>query len=987
MLFSFVYPQVLWLLLLVPLTAGLALLGRRRPTVGRFWFGLALRVVLLVAIVLGLAGLQVRRHADTLTAVFVLDVSDSVPPEEQARGEAVIRETVAAMPTGDRAAVVLFGQDALVERVATEDPHLPQFASVPVTARTDIASALQLAMALFPDEGARRLVLLSDGRENLRQALAQSELAAANQIELAYVPLSGPEGEVEVLLEALDAPGDVRQGQSFNLTVLVHSTAQAEATLRVLADGQLIYSQDVRLQPGTNRYVVPVDAKEAGFRRFRAQIVPDADTRLQNNEADAFTVVQGPPRVLLVEGQAGEAENLASALTAAGMAAVVADAASFPTTLPELTAYEAVVLANVPAAALPDGAMDALQVYVRDLGNGLLMTGGESAYGAGGYLRTPLEKTLPVDMDVRNKEQSPNLALVLVVDKSGSMGRCHCNNPDALPGQYAAVESGQPKVDIAKEAIMRAAAALGPQDYLGVVAFDQNAHWMIEVKPLPDFVSLEQSIGGMPAQGQTNLRAGVEQAYEALQKVEARYKHIILMTDGWVREGELTPLATEMRDHGITLSVVAAGEGSARYLEELAQSGGGRYYPAVDILRVPDFFLKETVQAVGRYIIEEPFYPLPAMPSPVLRSLDPAALPLLLGYNGTTPKGTARVVLGTLRGDPLLATWQYGLGRAAAWTSDLKGRWAADWLSWDGFGRFAAQLVGWTLPAPQVEGLSARATLQDDRAVVHVEATDQAGQPRNFLDVTATLIGPDLEPQQVPLPQVGAGQYEATADLVQPGTYLVRVGVAQGEEALGQQVLGLVVPYSPEYRATGTDRTLLDELARRTGGSELLEPLAAFLHNLPTADRAREVWRALLLIAALLFPLDVAVRRVTLGPSDLRRAIAWASARLPWAHRPAGRPERVLGYLFQARDRVRARTRRSPGSGVAPLPAGIEDRSSTDTVPDSLPTAAADGRSMAPSAPDGRSLAPRGRRSPPDEGSADALARLRQARDRARRKR
>jgi hypothetical protein len=258
--------------------------------------------------------------------------------------------------------------------------------------------------------------------------------------------------------------------------------------------------------------------------------------------------------------------------------------------------------------------------------------------------------------------------------------------------------------------------------------------------------------------------------------------------------------------------------------------------------------------------------------------------------------------------------------------------------------------------------------------VIHVEATDPAGQPRNFLDVTATLIGPDLEPQQVPLSQVGAGQYEAAAELVKAGTYLVRVGVAQGEEALGQQVLGLVVPYSPEYRTSGTDRTLLDELARRTGGSELLEPVAAFLHNLPAADRAREVWRSLLLIAALLFPLDVAVRRVMLGPRDLRRAVAWASARLPWARRQAGRQERVLGYLFQARDRVRARIRRSAVPAVVPPPSPAQDRSSAD----------ASSGSPAASTPRGR---PRGRPSTPDEGGADALARLRQARDRARRKR
>jgi Mg-chelatase subunit ChlD len=859
----------------------------------------------------------------------VLDVSDSVPAEEQARGEAIIRRAVEAMPAGDRAAVVVFGQDALVERVPSQDPALPEFTSVPVTARTDIASALQLAMALFPDEGAKRLVLLSDGRENVRQAISQAELAAANGIELTYVPLSGAEGDVEVLVEALDAPADVRQGQSFDLTAILRSTAQVDATLRVFGDGQLIHSQEVRLQEGVSRFLVPVDADEAGFRRFRAQIIPAADTRLQNNEATAFTVVQGPPRVLVVQGQAGEGESLSRALRAAEMDTLIVAASDFPTTLPELTAFDAVVLANVPAAALPAEVMSTLQVYVRDLGRGLLMTGGESAFGAGGYLRTPLEETLPVDMDVRSKEQLPNLALVLVVDKSGSMGRCHCDNPDAKRGEYVAVESGQPKVDIAKEAIMRAAGALGPHDYLGVVAFDEKAYWMVQVKPVPDFVSLERSIGGMPAEGQSNLRAGIDTAYQALQQVEARFKHVILMTDGWVREGELTPAATEMREEGITLSVVAAGRGSARYLEELALNGGGRYYPAVDILRVPDFFLKETVKAVGRYIVEEPFYPLPSMPSPVLRGIDMATLPLLQGYNGTTPKGTARVVLVTPRGDPLLATWQYGLGRAAVWTSDLKGQWATEWVAWSGFARFAAQWVGWTLPAPQVEGLSAQAALEQDRAVIRVEATDKASRPRNFLDVSATLIGPDLEAVEVPLSQVGAGQYQAQADLAEPGTYLVRVAVRQGGEALGQQTLGLVVPYSPEYAYiahttdSGTNRTLLEELARRTGGEALLEPVAAFLHNLPAADRAREAWRTLLSIVALLFPLDVAIRRVMLGPRDLQKALAWARERLPDRRRTrVDVQERALGQLFQARRRVRARTARTGSPSPALPPKG-----------------------------------------------------------------
>jgi Mg-chelatase subunit ChlD len=940
---SFVYPHLLWLFSLVPLTAALALLGPRRPTLFRFWGSLALRIALLSSIILALSGVQLRLRADTLTVVFLLDTSDSIPQEQQSYGESLIRSAVAEMPAGDKAAVVVFGQDALVERLASEENSLPGLASVPVTFRTDIASALQLGLALFPDEGAKRLVLLSDGRENMGQALEQAELAAAHGIELSYIPLQGPQGEVEVLLEALNTPSDVRAGQSFDLTAIVQSTAQSSGTLRVFGDGQLIYTQGVRLQPGANRFLIPVEAGEGGFRRFQAQILPDADTRLQNNAASAFTVVHGPPHVLLVEGQPADGNNLAEALEAAGMQVSRVPPNGMPGTLAELAAYDAVVLANVPAGSLPDGAMESLPVYVRDLGRGLLMAGGENSFGAGGYLRSSLEEALPVYMDVRARELSANLALVLAVDKSGSMGRCHCDNPD-LNQSYTRQEVGQPKVDIAKEAIMRAASALSEQDILGVVAFDDQARWAVEASRLTDLISLEQSIGGIQAFGQTNVGAGVEAAYAALQNSDARRKHIILLTDGWTHSGDLTALAEEMSAEGITLSVVAAGEGSAEYLENLADAGGGRYYAAEDIFGVPDFFLKETIQAVGEYIIEQPFYPLPSLPGQVLSGLDPAGLPALYGYNGTSPKNTAQTQLATPQGHPLLVTWQYGLGRSAAWTSDLKGQWASDWVEWEGFPRFAAQLVGWTLPAPQDQGLVAQAGLEQDQAVIRLEAADEDGRPRNFLDALATVIDPDLGAQEVRLSQVGAGRYETSLEVSEPGTYLVRLGVNEGGQSLGQQTLGLVVPYSPEYKESGTQLGFLDELARVTGGGPLAEPVAAFTHNLPIADYAREIWRPLLFAVALLFPLDVALRRVMLNPGDLRKAVAWLRERLPAARQAAPSEGRALGPLFQARERAQQRTRqrRSEAAPRFPKAPVAEKPKDTETAEPPPPTPAQD---------------------------------------------
>lgn len=974
---TFVYPHFLWLLLLVPLTVGLGLMKPRPTNRTRLYGGLALRAGLMIAIIAALAGAQLRLRSNLLTTVFVLDASDSIPSEDRARGEDFIASAISSMDeNNDKAAVVMFGQEALVEQIASQVKDRPTFASIPITTRTDIAAALQLAQALLPPEGAKRIVLLSDGRENLGQAIEQAELAASSEVELLYVPLGAPQGEVEALVEALEAPPEIRQGQTIPLTVVIQSTAATQATLRIFSDQDLVQSLEITLQPGTNRVQVDIptsaDDAQTGFRRFRAQIIPQQDTRLQNNEAGAFTVVYGPPGILMVEGQPGEGENLARALQASEMKLTRIAPADLPTSLPELAAYQAVILVNTPAAALPSGVMEALQVYVRDLGMGLVMIGGPQSFGAGGYLRTPLEKALPVDMDVRDKDLQANLALVLAVDKSGSMGRCHCDNPD-LNQSYTPTLSGQPKVDIAKEAIMRSASALGEQDYLGVVAFDSQPRWVLELQKWVDPAALEGAISSFSAEGQTNLEAGVEAAYQALQNVSAKRKHIILMTDGWVRRGDLTPLATEMEKQGITLSVVAAGEGSAEYLLALSQIGGGAFYPATDIFHVPDIFLKETVKSVGEYIIEEPFYPLPSAPSPTLRGLDPAGMPLLLGYNGTTAKNTARMDLLTTRGDPLLATWQYGLGRSAVWTSDLRGQWGKQWVEWPGFARFANQLIDYVLPAPKVEGLSAQAGLQNRQAVVRLSALDPAGEPLNFLQGRVTLIAPDLSTQEIALQQVGAGQYQAAAEVSQPGAYLARLGVNQGDQSLGQMTLGLVVPYSPEYKDTGIDRGLLNELARLTSGGELSQAALAFAHNLPSAAQAREIGWPLMLAAALFFPVDVALRRLVFTRRDWQKAQAWLSERAaPLLRRRAAAPgeqPRVLGQLFEARDRARTR-REAPPRPVDRLDIPAAPR------PDAPPSAP-------PTAPQPPTAQPPAPKDPPVPGEADALARLREAKRRA----
>src|SRR6185503_4098478 len=400
---------------------------------------------------------------------------------------------------------------------------------------------------------------------------------------------------------------------------------------------------------------------------------------------------------------------------------------ALPTEFAALATYDSVVLVDVPRSRLSDRQLASLQVYVRDLGKGLVMIGGPDSYGAGGYQKTPLEESLPVDMGVRDRQKQPDVALVVVIDQSGSMDACHCNSFNGGMGGGTGI-GGVRKVDIGKEAILRAAAALTARDEIGVVGFNEQAHWVVKTQPLGGIADLQGAIGGIQPLGQTNIYAGLEQAVESLEGTTATRRHIILLTDGWSRSGQYDEIIARMKAAGITLSTVGAGGGANPFLEQLAQQGGGRFYAAANPASIPDIFLKETQQVAGQQIIEEPFFPILTSSSPILRGLD-QGLPRLRGYNGTTAKAAAQTVLVTARDDPLLAQWQYGLGRSVAWTSDSTGRWARDWVGWSGFSRFFSQLVSWTFPGEETGGIEAVFDAHGGKTTLHVESVEPDGSP------------------------------------------------------------------------------------------------------------------------------------------------------------------------------------------------------------------------------------------------------------------
>ncbi len=872
----------------------MALLRRNRRR-----FSLGLRVLIITLLVVALSGLEVVNASDRLSVVFLLDRSDSVSAAQKAQEAQYVAEAIKQMGPSDGAGVVVFGADALVDRPVTSDKAPPDLASAPTTTYSNLADAIRLGLAVAPADTARRLVLLSDGRENVGSAEWAARLAAANGVALDVVPLPVAAGP-EVWVDSLQAPTTVRENERTSLQIAIRSSTDTTSTLTIFMDGSAINTQEVRLARGANNFVQNLPPVPRGFHTYTAQVIPPAgsDTRIENNRYSAYSMVLGKPRVLIVEKQPGEGESLKKALAPSVDADLMLPEA-MPADVKSLAAYEGVILINVPATSLTNSNMDSLQTVVRELGKGLIVIGGDESYAAGGYFRTPLEDMLPVDLNLPSKLDIPTVAMALVIDRSGSMGEGHSLNG-----------VGVTKLALAKEAAYRAVAQLSAKDYVGVVTFDSTGDWAVPLQPLGDPSQFKGRIQGISLGGGTNIYSGLSPAVDALIQSKAKSKHIVLLTDGQSEGGDYAGLLKKMNDNDVTLSTVAVGgDADTSFLQSLATAGKGRYYYTEQGNALPEIFAHESHLAARSYIIEHQFSPERTSPSPILEGL--GGLPALQGYVGTSPKPAGQVVLVSDAGDPILAQWQYGLGRVVAWTSDAKGQWAKDWVGWQSFPRFWAQTVRWTIGTESGNSLQTHVEVAAGVAHVTVDATSPDGSYLNDLQTQAAIVSP-VSTSTLSLRQTAAGRYEGTFPAQDEGVYVMRVQAA-GQGARASQTLGVVVPYSPEYRGVDADAGLLPRLSALTGGRVLTlgQTSPVFEHNLSAARSTTPLWPLLLLLAILLLPFDIGVRRVSIYKGDVVRAIEAARRRLGLLPKAvpatpgASTPE--IAALFGAKRRITTR--------------------------------------------------------------------------------
>jgi uncharacterized membrane protein len=807
-----------------------------------------------------------------LAVAFLVDVSDSVRASGRDQAMQFVRDALRTMRSGgnDQAAIVVFGADAQVERGLSELQDVGDISTQVRGAGTNIEGAIRLGLSLLPNDYAKRLVLLSDGKQTIGDADSAARLVRAVNARLDVVPLDVKYGP-DAAIERIDAPQRASAGQVIPLQVVVNSNQAMRAQLTVYAGTELLSQQSVNLVVGLNEFSLRADAARTGFTTFRAQISAESDTVPQNDALSASVIVGGPPRVLIVALPAGtpspneqvpsvdETSALKAALTSTGILFDESTPGALPTELQSLAAYQSIILVDVSASELSPRAMLALQSYVRDMGGGLTAIGGPSSYGVGGYYKTPLEELLPVNTQIKDPRRFPSLSEVIVMDKSGSMG---------------AQENNVLKIRLAAEAAARAAELINDDDEITIIGYDTQPVDIIgpfagrnRAQNIPRVLAMAPGGGGI------YVFESLQQAQAIISKSNRLTKLVILLADGNDAEHQdgARELVTQMHAADVTVSVVAIGDGAdVPFLMDLARLGGGRFHLTTKAANLPTIFTQETAMAQRSYIVEQNFSPKLGTGSPILNGI--TAMPQLQGYVATTAKPAAQVVLKANETDPLLATWQYGLGRVAAFTSDATGRWAKAWVAWADFPKFWAQMVRWTITERPDTGMDAQVVQHGDQSVI--EADVPPAQIDENLVLNATLFDSQGNTSQLPLVETAPGHYEAPTYLEQPGAYFVRIesttpvtnsaSVTQTTQV--ERTLTWVKPYSAEYSPnTPGGADTLDAWAALGGGAPLTSPKQAFELNVPVAASRTDLFPWLLALAAILLPLDIGVRRIVVS--------------------------------------------------------------------------------------------------------------------------
>ncbi|MHC4100425.1 MAG: VWA domain-containing protein [Planctomycetota bacterium] len=868
-----------WLILLLLIVPALFMARRSVGGLSRLkvWATFAVRAVVILMLAAALARPVWEKRGEGLTVTVVLDRSQSIPLAMKQYSLDYLQQAAELKDRPeDRLGVITVARDATIAAMPDRYSMLgADTREPPELDATNLEAAVNLALAVMPQDTANRIVIASDGNETEGRLLAAAELAAANDVPIDVLVLAYEHAN-EVIFERIAAPSRARLGQTANVKLVLRSQGRASGRVTLKMNDEYLdlngaepgTALPVTLDPGLTVVPVSIGLDVAGPVQFEAVFEADDPTQdgvSRNNRAVAVTFVGAEGKILVIDDGGTQSQYLVGALADSELAVEVSGTAALVRGPVFLAAYDAVVLANIPRYAITDEEDRTLHAYVHDLGGGLVMLGGPLSFGAGGWIDSETARVLPIKLDPPQSRQMPRGALALIM-----------HSTEMPQGNFW----GQ-KVAIA------AIETLSRLDYVGIIDFDYRSGGCVwefgpqEAGDKTDAINAakKMTMGDMP-----DFARSMKLALNGLSPLPAGQKHVIIISDGDPQGPPQTLLDAFVAANISVTTVLVSGHGTMSdrmMMKAIAEYTGGSFYEVKNPKNLPQIFIKEAQLVSRSLIVEEPGM----QPQVVIRLPGPTegygAVPAVDGYVLTAPReghSLIPIVNPTTEGnDPIYAYWNYGLGKAIAYMSDLTGLWGGHWVGWVDFESFWEQSFRWVMRPSAPSNIIVNTAHEGDRAQVEVEALKGDTSFMDFLRTSAVVLHPDGTTEPLTLQQTGPGRYRGDFRTTQEGAYLVNinfVGGAPDAPMQGNIQAAVSVPYPREFRAVKHNAALLKEVADRTGGRELgADPALVDLFyrgELDVPKSPRSIWDLLAILAAALFVLDVAGRRIAVD----RRAVA-----------------------------------------------------------------------------------------------------------------
>lgn len=831
--------------ILLPVLLGILVISTRwfrMKNMFRKWMIMALNGFVIVSLVLALCGIHIQKNSNVETTIFLLDASDSMASSEKDIAE-FVNEALKDCPKDGKVGIVAFGQDTKVEQFVSNKLSFHGFQTTPITTATNLEKAVQAAMSMFEQDTGKRLVIISDGKENEGNLSNMVYTLTGGQVDVKVRKIESEIGK-EVYVDSVQVSETVKIGDKFNVEVNVESNVRTTARLSLYQGSNLKKRQTVQLQTGKNTFVFQDTQTEEGLKTYRAIIEPADDKQLLNNEYTAFTQAEQSEKILLIEGKSGQSKEFMKLLDSININYDKATPKSAPTALNEMMAYKVMITLDVFADDLAEGFLDNLESYVKDYGGGYIAIGGENSYALGGYKNTSIEKVLPVSMSLEGEKQIPNMTTVYVIDHSGSM----------------ADGKGESNLELAKEAAIAALENMREIDEVGVVQFDHTYSWAAPIQSLTNVDEIMGNIDGIRIGGSTSIYPAVKAAYEKIKNSNGELKHIVLLSDGEddFPYSQYEDVLRAMEEEKITLSTVSLGEGTNHFLmENLAAAGGGRCYTSNSGDDLPRIFAQEVFLSTKSYLNNREFTPVLKQKGKILNGVVEEGIPKLLGYIATTAKDLATVHLESDTGEPILVSWQYGLGKTIAFTSDGENKWTGHYASWEKYGTMWKNMIQYVIMDEEEQ--EGKVEVEQSGSTAHVKYTTDTYSKDSKVSVVYT--DEDGEKQTLELEATGAGKFENDITFPGLGLYMINVTHKEGEDTVASKNTAVAMQYSREYRYL-EESEALEQFVKDVGGTVVTKPKEVFSSKLDKVMASYDMTNLWLMLACLVFFFTVAYKRL-----------------------------------------------------------------------------------------------------------------------------